>query len=116
MIQGAKNKGLHGGTQKRRSARYDKKFQVKLEYEDAVHEVRTIDVSCHGVLIPRRTPPPIGTAVKLTLNIRGEVASFEGRVTRHTKCLVNGVQTTGIGIDFASAEYEEFVRDKIIIS
>lgn len=116
MISKPKSKGLHGGSQKRRSPRFEKKFQVKLEYEDTVHEVRSIDISCHGVLIPKRLPPPVGTAVKLTLNIRGETASFEGRVIRHTKCVVNGVQTTGIGIDFTTAEYAEFVRDKIIIS
>jgi len=111
-----KRKILHDGLQRRRSPRYDKKFQVRLEYEDKVYEVRTIDISCHGVLIPRRLPPPVGTTVKLTLTIRGESSIFEGKVVRHAKCLVNGVQTTGIGIDFSSPEYEEFVKDKIIIT
>lgn len=116
MSNGVKKKGLHDGPQRRRSPRYDKKFQVKLEYEDTVHEVRTIDISCHGVLIPKRLPPPVGTSVKLTLTIRGESSTFEGNVIRHTKCLVNGVQTTGIGIDFSSPEYEQFVKDKIVIA
>ncbi|HYQ47666.1 MAG TPA: PilZ domain-containing protein [Thermodesulfovibrionales bacterium] len=111
-----KRKSLYHGPQKRRSTRYDKKFLVRLEYEDNVYEVRTIDISCHGVLIPRRSPPPVGTTVKLTLTIRGESSSFEGTIKRHTKCLVNGVQTTAIGIDFSSPEYEAFVKDKIIIS
>lgn len=116
MSNGVKKKGLHDGPQRRRSPRYDKKFQVKLEYEDTVHEVRTIDISCHGVLIPKRLPPPVGTSVKLTLTIRGESSTFEGKIIRHTKCLVNGVQTTGIGIDFSSPEYEQFVKDKIVIA
>ncbi|NJD54910.1 MAG: PilZ domain-containing protein [Nitrospirae bacterium] len=116
MIGSGKGKRLYNGPQKRRSPRYEKKFQVKLEYDDKVHEVRTIDISNHGVLIPKRLPPPVGTNVKVTLIIRGESSTFEGTVRRHTKCLVNGVQTTGIGIDFSSPEYEEFVRDKIIIA
>jgi hypothetical protein len=113
MIQ---RKRLHDGPEKRRSLRYDKRFQVTLEFEGAVHEVRTIDISKHGVLIPRRLPPPVGTNVKLTLKIRDEIASFEGTVKRYTKCLVNGVQTTGVGIEFSSPEYEEFVKDKILIT
>ena len=113
MIQ---RRRLHDGPEKRRSTRYDKRFQVTLEIDGATYEVRTIDISKHGVLIPRRMPPPIGTNVKLTLKIRDEESSFEGIVKRHTKCLVNGVQTTGVGIDFLSPEYEEFVKDRIIIS
>jgi hypothetical protein len=113
MIQ---RKRLHDGPEKRRSLRYDKRFQVTLEFEGGIYEVRTIDISRHGVLIPRRLPPPVGTSVKLTLRIRDEISTFEGEVKRHTRCLVNGVQTTGIGIDFASSEYEEFVKDKILIT
>ena len=113
MIQ---RKSLHDGPEKRRSLRHDKRFQVILEFEGESHEVRTIDISKHGVLVPRRLPPPIGTNVKLTLKIRDEIATFEGVVKRHTKRLVNGVQTTAVGIDFSSAEYEEFVKDKILIT
>ena len=113
MIQ---RKSLHDGPEKRRSLRHDKRFQVILESEGEIYEVRTIDISKHGVLIPRRLPPPIGTNVKLTLKIRDEISTFEGIVKRHTKCLVNGVQTTGVGIDFSSPEYEEFVKDKILIT
>lgn len=87
-----------------------------MEYEGNTQEIRTIDISEHGVLIPRRTPPPIGTRIKLTLTIRDETSIFEGVVVRHTKCLVSGVQTVGIGIDFSSAEYQSFVRDKILIA
>jgi len=116
MKSDVKRKSLHNGPQRRRSPRYEKKFQVRLEYEDTVHEVRTIDISSHGVLIPKRLPPPVGTTVKLTLTIRGESSTFEGTVIRHARCLVNGVQTTGIGIDFSSPEYEEFVKNKIIIA
>ncbi len=116
MIRGSKTRSLYNGPQKRRSTRHAKNFQVKLEYDGNLHEVRTIDVSSHGVLIPRRLPPPVGTNVRLTLTIRGDSAVFEGKVARHTKCLVNGVQTTGIGIDLSSEAYEEFVRDKIIIA
>jgi len=116
MINGINGKGLHNGPQKRKSPRYDKKFQVRLEYEDKTYEIRTIDISCHGVLIPRRMPPPIGTNVKLTLTIRGESSTFEGIVKRHAKIRVNGAQTTGIGIEFSSPEYEEFVKYKIIIA
>ena len=58
---------------------------------------------------------PIGTSFKLTLTIRDESSIFDGVVIRHTKCLVNGVQTTGIGIDIISPEYQDFVRNKILI-
>jgi len=113
MVQ---RKSLHEGPEKRRSLRHDKRFQVTLEFEGGIHEVRTIDISKHGVLIPRRLPPPIGTNVKLTLKIRDEISTFEGIVKRHTKCCVNGTQTTCVGIDFPSPEYEEFVKDKILIT
>jgi hypothetical protein len=109
-------KGRFGGSEKRRSPRYDKRFRVLLEYEGKTHEIRSIDISEHGVLIPRRIPPPIGTRVKLTLTIRDEISIFEGVVIRHTNCLVNGVQTAGIGINFSSPEYQEFVKDKISIA
>jgi hypothetical protein len=109
-------KGRYGGPEKRRSPRYDKKFRVLLEYEGQNHEIRTVDISEYGVLIPRRTPPPVGTRVKLTLTIRDEISTFEGVVIRHTKCLYNGVETVGIGIDFSSPEYQEFVKDKILIA
>lgn len=113
MIQ---KRRLHEGTEKRRSMRHDKRFPVVLELEGAVHEVRTIDISTHGVLIPKRLPPPVGTNVKLTLKIRDAISTFEGIVKRCTKCLVNGVLTTGIGIDLYSPEYEEFVKDRILIT
>jgi hypothetical protein len=108
-------KGRYGGPQRRRSPRYEKRFRVTLEYEGKTHEIRTIDISKHGVLIPRRLPPPIGTHIKLTLSLRNETSTFEGVVIRHTMCLVNGVETVGIGIDFSSLEYQEFVKDKILI-
>lgn len=111
-----KRKGRYGGLEQRRSPRYDRRFLVILEYEGKTHQVGTIDISHHGVLIPRRLPPPIGTHVKLSLIIRGETALFEGIVKRHTKCLLNGIQTIGIGIDFPSSEYQEFVKDKILIA
>ena len=107
--------GRYDGPERRRSPRHEKRFKAVLEYEGMSHDIRTINISHHGVLIPRRTPPPEGTAIKLTLTIRGETAVFEGVVARHTRCLVNGVQTTGIGIDFSSEKYHEFVKDKIII-
>jgi hypothetical protein len=109
-------KGRYGGSERRRSTRYDKRFQVALEYEGKTHEIRTIDISAYGVLIPKRMPPPIGTHVKLTLSLRDETSIFEGVVMRHTKCLVNGAETVGIGIDFSSPEYREFVKDKILIA
>jgi len=109
-------KGRYGGPESRRSPRYDRRFRVLLEYEGSNHEIRTIDISEHGVLIPRRIPPPIGTRLKLTLTIRDETSIFEGVVIRHTKCLVNGVQTTGVGIDVISPEYRDFVKDKILIA
>ena len=109
-------KGRYGGPERRRSPRYKKSFRVVLEYEGRSHEIRTIDISEHGVLIPKRVPPPIGTRVKVTLMITGDTGSFEGVVTRHTKCLVNGVQTSGMGIDFSTTGYQDFVKDKIIIA
>mgnify|MGYP006268485253 CR=1 FL=1 len=108
-------KGRYGGPERRRSPRYDRRFRVVLEYEGQTHEIRTIDISEYGVLIPRRTPPSMGTHIKLTLIIRDETSVFEGVVVRHAKCLVNGVETIGIGIDFPSHEYQEFVKDKILI-
>jgi hypothetical protein len=87
-----------------------------MEYEGKTHEIRTIDISEHGVLIPKRIPPPIGTYVKLTLTIRDEASHFEGVVKRHTKCLVNGVESVGVGIDISTDEYREFVKNKIFIA
>ncbi len=108
-------KGRFGGSEKRRSPRYDRRLSALLEYDGMTYEMRTIDISKHGVLIPRRMPPPIGTPVTLTLTltIKDDRSIFEGIVKRHTKCLVNGVQTVGIGIDISSPEYLEFVK-KII--
>ena len=116
MLNKIGRKGRYGGPEKRRSPRHDRRFHVLLEYEGKAYEIRTIDISKHGVLIPRRLPPPVGTPIKLTLTIRGEISAFEGIVKRHTKCLLNGVQSTGIGIDFASTEYQEFVKDKILLA
>ncbi|GEM_PF-2382726 len=113
MIQG---KGYFGGSENRRSPRQDRRFHVVLEYEGKIHEVRTVDISKHGILIPRRLPPPIGTKVKVTLTIRDEMSTFEGIVKRHTKCFLNGVQTDGIGIDFSSPEYQEFLKNKIAVA
>ena len=109
-------KGRYGGQERRRSPRYPRRFHAALEYDGNIYEIGTIDISAHGVLIPRRLPPPIGATVKLTLTIRDEKSTFEGTVVRHTKCLVNGVLTTGIGIDLPSPEYEEFVKANIIIT
>ena len=106
-------KGRFGGSEKRRSPRYYRRLSVLLEYDGTTYEMRTIDISKHGVLIPRRMPPPIGATVTLTLTIRDNRSIFEGIVKRHTKCLVNGVHTVGIGIDISSPEYLEFVK-KII--
>lgn len=107
---------LHKGHEKRRSARYDKRFLIILEHEGNSHEIRTLDISEHGALVPKRLPPNIGDRVKMTLTIREETSTFEGVVMRHTKCVVNGVKTTGIGIDFSSPEYQGFVKDKILIN
>ena len=106
-------KGRFGGSEKRRSPRYDRRLSALLEYDGTTYVMRTIDISKHGVLIPRRMPPPIGTPVTLTLTIRDNRSIFEGIVKRHTKCLVNGVQTVGIGIDISSPDYLDFVK-KII--
>jgi len=108
--------GRYGGSEKRRSRRFSKRFKVEMEYEGKIHEIRTIDISEHGVLIPKRIPPPVGTRVTIYLTIRDEKAVFEGVVKRLAKCLVNRVQTTGIGIDISSPEYQEFVKDKILLS
>ena len=109
-------KGRYGGSDKRRSPRRDKRFIVTIEYEDQTYEIRTIDISEHGVLIPKRVPPPVGTRVTLTLTIRDETSIFQGVVTRHTKRFVNGAETVGVGIDFSSPEYQEFVKNKISIA
>jgi hypothetical protein len=87
-----------------------------LEYEGKSYEIRTVNVSKHGVLIPRRLPPPIGTRIRLTLSIKDETSVFEGIVIRHTACLFNGVTSTAIGIDIPTPEYQEFVKDKIFIA
>lgn len=108
-------RGRYGGPDNRRSPRYDRRFRVLLECQGKTNEIRTIDISEHGVLIPRRMPPPIGTRVKLTLTIRDETAIFEGVVIRHTRSLVNGIQATGVGIDLFSSGYQDFVKNKILI-
>jgi len=77
-------KGRYGGQEKRRSPRYDRKFIVRMEYDGKTHEIRTIDISEHGVMIPRRLPPPVGTHVKLTLTLRDEIP--------HLKVLSKGIQ------------------------
>jgi hypothetical protein len=105
-----------GGPEKRRSLRYDKKFKVTLEYEGNAFQIRTINISSHGVQLPRRNPPSIGSNVRMTLTMRNETSTFEGIVKRHCYCLVNGVKTAGIGIDIISPEYSEFVKDKIMIA
>ncbi|MBE0426345.1 MAG: PilZ domain-containing protein [Nitrospirae bacterium] len=109
-------KGRYGGPQRRRSPRYEKRFRATLEYEGKIYEIRTIDISAHGVLIPRRLPPPIGTHIKLTLSLRDETSIFEGVVIRHAISFFNGVKTVCIGIDISSPEYQEFVKDKILIA
>ena len=109
-------KGRYGGPDKRRSPRRERRFMAAIEYEGRTYEIRTIDISEHGVLIPKRVPPPVGTQVRLTLTIKDETSVFNGAVKRHTKCLVNGVETVGVGIDFSSSEYQEFVKNKISIA
>ena len=108
--------GRYGGQEKRRSPRFEKKFKVTLEYEGETHQIRTVNISKNGVELPRRKPPAIGSHVKLTITIRNETSIFEGIVKRYTACVVNGVKTSGIGIDIFSDGYEEFVKDKIIIA
>ena len=106
----------YGGPQKRRSPRFDKRFKVTLEFDGNAYDIRTINISKHGVEIPKRHPPSIGSHVKLTITISGETSVFEGIVVRQSHCLVNGVKTTGIGIDIISPGYFEFVKDKIVIA
>ena len=108
--------GWFGGPEKRRSTRHNKRFKATLEYEGETYQVRTCDISSHGVQLPRRNPPPVDSHVKLTITIKDETSIFMGIVKRHTKCLVNGQQTTGIGVDIISPEYDEFVKDKIVIA
>jgi hypothetical protein len=109
-------KGRYGGPQRRRSPRYEKRFRIELAYEGKTYEIRTNDISEHGILIPRRLPPPIGTHIKISLSLRDETSTFEGVVMRHTMCLVNGIETVCIGIDFSSPGYQEFVKNKILIA
>ncbi len=107
--------GRFGGPERRRSPRHGKRFRATLEFDGKVCEIRTIDISRHGVFIPRRLPPPVGTQVKVTIMLRDETCVFEGIVVRHAKCFAQGRKTSGAGIDFPSPEYEKFVRDKIIL-
>jgi len=109
-------KGWYGGKQKRRSPRHDKRFKVTLEHEGKTYELRTINISRHGIQLPRRNPPSKGSHVKLNITIKDETSIFEGIVIRHANCHVNGVKTTGIGIDIISPGYDEFVKDKITIT
>ncbi|HAM51357.1 MAG TPA: hypothetical protein DCP92_11970 [Nitrospiraceae bacterium] len=85
------SRGLYGTPDKRRSPRYNRRFPIILEYEDKTLEMRTLDISKHGVLIPIRVPPPIGSPVTVILTIRNETSRFEGIVIRHTKSRVNGI-------------------------
>jgi Tfp pilus assembly protein PilZ len=109
-------KGWHGGTQKRRSPRHNKRIKVTLEHEGKTYEARIINISKHGVLLPRRNPPSIGSHVKLNIKIMNDTFIFEGIVVRHGNCVTNGVMTTGIGIDIISPGYDDFVKDKITIA
>ena len=109
-------KGRYGGPDKRRSPRYDRRFQVILEHEGKTYEVRTINISRHGVQIPRRNPPPVESHVKLTITLRNETSIFEGIVKMHTNCLVNGEPSICMGIDIISPGYDEFIKDKILIA
>jgi hypothetical protein len=106
----------YGGSDKRRSPRYDRRFMVTIGYEGNTHEIRTINISEHGVLIPKRVPVPIGSHVELTLTIRDETSIFEGVVKRLKKCFINGVETVCVGIDISSSEYQEFVKNNILIA
>lgn len=108
--------GRYGGPEKRRSPRYDKRFKVTLEYDGKTYKIRTVNISRHGVQLPRRNPPSVGSHVTLTITIKDEISIFEGIVIRHTNCLVSGMQTTAIGIDIISPGYDEFVKDKITIA
>ncbi|HWR59832.1 MAG TPA: PilZ domain-containing protein [Thermodesulfovibrionales bacterium] len=107
--------GRYGGTDKRRSPRHNRRFMATMEYKGKAHEIRTIDISEYGVLIPKRIPPPIGSCVKLTLTVKGEVYVFEGVVVRHIKRFVNGVESVGVGIDISSNDYRVFVKNNISI-
>ena len=109
-------KGWYGGSQKRRSPRYSKRFKVTIEYDGKTHEIRTLNISRHGVQLLKRNPPSVGTHVKLTITIRNETSIFEGIVVRHDYCFVNGEMKTSTGIDIISPGYDEFVKDKIIIT
>jgi len=109
-------KGRYGGPDKRRSLRHSKRLLATLEYEGKTHLNRTIDISKHGVLIPLRTPPPLESRVKLTLEIKGETSTFEGIVKRHTNCFVNGVKAIGVGILFLNPAYQQFVEGKFGVS
>jgi hypothetical protein len=83
--------GRYVGPEKRRSPRHDRRFKVALEYEGKTYEIRTINISRHGVMIQRRNPPSVGTHVKLTITI-------------------------SVWIDIISPGYDEFVKDKITIA
>jgi hypothetical protein len=102
--------------EKRRSPRHERMFRAILEYHGKVCEIKTINISQHGVLFPIHPVPAIKTAVKLTLIVSGEPSVFEGMVKRHARCLSDGFETIGVGIEFLSPEYQEFVQDKIIIA
>ena len=108
--------GRYGGPEKRRSPRHAKRFKITLDYDGQTHQIRTVNISRHGVQLPRRNPPAVGSHVKLTITIRDETSIFEGIVIRHENCLVGGVRSVGIGIDITSPGYDEFVKDKITIA
>ncbi len=101
---------------KRQSPRYDRSLRAILEYNSKVYEIKTINISQHGVLFPTRPAPEIGTEAKLTLIVGGEPSFFQGVVKRHARCFTDGVETLVIGMEFLSREYQKFVQDKIIIA
>ena len=107
------NKARYGGPDKRRSLRHGKRLLATLEYEGKTHLNRTIDISKHGVLIPIRTPPPLESCVKLTLEIGGVTSTFEGIVKRHTHCFVNGAKAIGVGIVFLTPADQQFIEGKL---
>jgi hypothetical protein len=79
----------------RQSPWYDRSLRAILEYNSKVSEIKTINISQHGVLFPIRPAPEIGTEAKLTLIVGGEPSFFQGVVKRHARCLTDGVETLG---------------------
>ena len=103
---------------KRKAARLHHEIPVAYRSVGGFLSDWATDISQGGLFINTRTPLPIGTGVKILLQLPGEQApsALEGRVTRVTGFDNAQNQVPGMGIEFTDVtaerreELERFVQ------